>query len=86
MALFGPRVGHEALFDEVCRFHEIDRKTKTLLQTVIKKYAVQRPAELFIEPNTLVSALNDADFSEDNAELQKLHAAWFVDKPRGRAK
>jgi hypothetical protein len=86
MALFGPRVGHEALFDEVCRFHGIDRKTKTLLQSVIKKSQMQCPAEIFIEPETLVRALNDTEFSEESAELQKLYDAWFIDKPRGRGK
>ena len=86
MAIFGPRVGHEALFDEVCRFHGIDRKTKTLLQSVIKKSQMQCPAEIFIESETLIHALNDSEFSEDNAELQKLYDAWFIDKPRGRGK
>jgi len=84
MAIFGPRVGHEALFDEVCKFHGIDRKTKTLLQSVIKKNQMPRPAEIFIESDTLVRALNDSDFSEENEELQKLYDAWFIEKPRGR--
>ena len=82
MALFGSRVGHEALFDELCRLCGIDRKTKTLLQTVVKKYQMPRPAEMFIEPNTLIRALNDTDFSEENAELQKLYDTWFIDKKR----
>jgi len=86
MAIFGPRTGHEALFDEVCKFYEIDRKTKTLLLSVIKKYPLPRPAEIFIEPETLIYALNDSDFSEENADLQKLYDTWFTDKPRGRAK
>jgi len=86
MAIFGPRVGHEALFDEVCRFHEIDRKMKTLLQSVIKKYQIQRPAEIFIEPDTVMRALNDPELSEENAELQKLYDAWFLDRPRNRSR
>ena len=84
MPIFGPRVGHEALFDEVCKFYGIDRKTKTLLQSVIKKYQMPRPAEIFIEQDTIVRALNDTDFSEENAELQKLYDAWFIEKTRGR--
>jgi len=80
MALFGPRVGHEALFDEVCRFNEIDRKTKTLLQTVIKKYQLPHPAEIFIEQGTLVHAMSDPELADENADLQKLYDAWFVEK------
>ena len=86
MALFGPRVGHEALFDEVCRFHGFDRKTKTLLQSVIKKNQMQCPVEIFIVPDTFIHALNDSDFSAENEELQKLYDAWFIEKPRGRGK
>jgi len=80
MALFGPRVGHEALFDEVCKYHDIDKKTKTLLQTVVKKYQMQQPVQIFIEPDTLVRAQSDPDLAEENAELQKLYDAWFVEQ------
>ena len=80
MALFGPRVGHEALFDEVCKFNEIDRKTKTLLQKVVKKYQLPRPAEIFIAPDTLVRAMSDTDLTEDSGDLQQLYDVWFVEK------
>jgi hypothetical protein len=80
MALFGPRAGHDALFDEVCRFNEIDRKTKTVLQTVIKKYQLPRPAEIFVEPSALVRAMSDPDLAEENADLQKMYDAWFVER------
>ena len=82
MAIFGPRVGHEALFDEVCRFHRIDRKAKTLLQSVIKKYQMPRPAEIFIDSSVLVRALNDPEFGEENTDLQQLYDDWFVEKRR----
>ena len=87
MTIFGPRVGHEALFDEVCKYLEIDRKIKMLLQSVVKKYHVQRPAEIFIEPETLRRALEDTEFAEENEELRKLHDAWFLEEsPRSRAR
>jgi DNA polymerase III epsilon subunit-like protein len=82
MALFGPRVGHEALFDEVCTYHNFDKKQKTLLQSVVKKYQMERAAEIFIEPDTLRRALSDADFAAENADLQKLYDAWFIDARR----
>ena len=79
MALFGPRIGHDALFDEVCRFHNIDRKTKTLLQTVIKKYQMQCPAEIFIDSNTLIHAMNEPEWTEIKSEIQKLYNSWFIE-------
>ena len=80
MAIFGPRVGHDALFDDVCKYHEIDRKTKTLLQTVVKKYQVQQPAQIFIEPDTLVRAQTDPDLAEESDALKKLYDAWFIEQ------
>ena len=86
MALFGPRVGHEALFDEMCKSLDIDRKIKPLLQSVIKKYQMQRPAEIFIAPETLERALRDTELAEENAELQKLYDAWFIEQSLSRRK
>ena len=81
MPFFGPRVGHDALFDEVCRFADVDRQAKTLLQTVVKKYQVAQPATIFFEPETLVRALSDPELGEENADLQKFYDAWFVEQP-----
>ena len=86
MALFGPRVGHEALFDEVCRFAAVDKKAKTLLQAVVKKYHMPQPAKIFIEPDTLMRAMSDHDFAEENADLQKLYNDWFVEQAPGGKK
>ena len=84
MAIFGPRVGHEALFDEVCKFHAIDRKAKPLIQLIVKKYQMPHPVEIFIVPDTLIKALNDADLFAENEEIQKLYDAWFIEKKRSR--
>ena len=83
MAIFGPRVGHEALFDEVCRFHGIDRKIKTLLLSVIKAYQMPQPTKIFIEPDTLIRALSDPEFAKENEDLQKLYDAWFTEQASG---
>ena len=80
MALFGPRVGHEALFEEVFKFHDIDRKMKPLLQSITKKYQMPHPAMIFIEPDTLMRALSDVEFAEENADIQKLYDAWFIEQ------
>jgi len=86
MALFGPRVGHEALFEEVCRFAAVDKKVKALLQSVIKKYQMPQPAKIFIEPDTIMRALSDPEFAEENADLQKLYNDWFVEQAPGARK
>ena len=80
MALFGPKVGHEALFDEVCKYHEIDKKAKVLLQTIVKKYQMPQPVQIFIEQDTLTRALGDHELSAEHEELQKFYDAWFVEQ------
>jgi hypothetical protein len=82
MALFGPSVGHDALFDEVFKVSGVDRKLKPLLQSIIKKYQLAESALIFVEPDTMMRALNDPDFSKENADLQQLHEAWFLDMKR----
>ena len=84
MAIFGPRVGHEALFDEMSRFAEVDRKAKALLLTVIKKYQIPYPAKIFIESDALMRALGDPEFAEANADLQKLYDSWFIEQSLNR--
>ena len=87
MPIFGPRTGHKALFEEVCRFVALDTKTKKLLQSVIDKYQMPQPVKIFIEPETLMRALSDPDFEEENSDLQKLYDAWFIEKsPAGKKK
>jgi hypothetical protein len=77
MDIFGPRTGHGPLFDELCQQHRLDRKTKNLLQSVIKKYQTPRPVEIFIEPELLCRAAADSEFDEIKGDLQKLYDTWF---------
>jgi hypothetical protein len=77
MGLFGPRVGQGPLFDEVCQYLELDKKVKTLLQSIVKKYQSPRPAEIFILPNILRQAMEDAEFTNDAEDLKKLYDTWF---------
>jgi hypothetical protein len=79
MGIFGPSVGHGPLFEEVCKFHEIDKKIKLVLQAIVKKYQPPRPAEMFIEPDLLRRAMDDAEFADAKRDIQKLHDAWFLE-------
>jgi hypothetical protein len=75
--LLGPRVGHKPLFDELCQYHKLDKKTKLLLNQVIQKYQLQQPAEIFIDPTLLDRAFHDEEFAESADELRKLLKTWF---------
>ncbi|MDR1962277.1 MAG: hypothetical protein LBQ50_00690 [Planctomycetaceae bacterium] len=77
LGLLGPRVGHKPLFDDLCQYHKIDKKMKSLLNSVIQKYQLPRPAEIFIDPAVLNRAINDDEFAGSAEELQKIAKAWF---------
>ncbi|MDR0520360.1 MAG: hypothetical protein LBH00_00750 [Planctomycetaceae bacterium] len=77
MGLFGPSVGHPALYEEICRYHDLDKKIKKLLDAVVKKYQMPRPAEIFIVPETLRRAMEEAASDDEKNDLRKLYETWF---------
>jgi hypothetical protein len=75
--LFGSQVGHKPLFDDLCQYHALDKKTRTLLNAVIQKYQSENPAEIFVDPALLNRALIDPDFEESVGDLKKICNSWF---------
>jgi hypothetical protein len=77
LGLLGARVGHKPLFDDLCQYHKVDKKTKVLLNRVIQKYQLTQPAELFIDSALLDRALNDEEFADSADDLQEIIKQWF---------
>ncbi|MDR0611748.1 MAG: hypothetical protein LBG58_16705 [Planctomycetaceae bacterium] len=77
LGLLGARVGHKPLFDDLCQYHKLDKKTKLLLNHVIQKYQLSRPVEIFIDSTILERALNDEEFAESADDLRELIKIWF---------
>lgn len=80
MGLFGSRSGHRPLFNELCRLHDLDRKTRQLLRNVALKFCSEKPANLFVNPEFLRRAAEDSDFAEQAGDLQELYQSWFVNR------
>ncbi|MDR0336430.1 MAG: hypothetical protein LBI18_05000 [Planctomycetaceae bacterium] len=77
LGLLGPRIGHKPLFDDLCQYHKIDRKTKLLLNHVIQKYQLSQPIEIFIDSKWLDQALNDEEFADSADDLREIIKLWF---------
>lgn len=77
LGIFSPRTGHQALFNELCRFHELDRKTRQLLQSVMDRFKPDKPSLVFVDSAWLRKAIESHDFSENIEELQELQRKWF---------
>ncbi len=77
LGMFGPRTGHKHLYAEMCRYHNLDRKTKLLLKDIVLKFNVRRPAEVFVDPSILSLAIKNSAFADSVDDLQELYKAWF---------
>ena len=75
--IFGPRTGHPALYADLCRFHNLDKKARQLLKDVADKLQLERPAELFLEPMLLQKAIQAPEFLAVAEDLQAFYKAWF---------
>lgn len=48
-----PRETGDALFRELCRFHELERSERALLERVAEYQHLKQPAVVFVDPRTL---------------------------------
>ena len=69
---FGPKTGHRPLYAELCRYYQIDRKNRAILDAIVQKLNVQRPGELFLDVSWFQKGATHPDFSVNVDELRKL--------------
>ena len=69
---FGPKTGHQPLYAELCRFFQIDRKPRALLDAIVQKLNVQQPGELFLDVTWFQKAATHPDFTADVDDIRKL--------------
>jgi hypothetical protein len=69
--------GHFALFRGLCRLHELDSFSKSLLRDLAAYYDIDKPVRLFMEPCWLDRAKLDNDFPADAGLVDELRAKLF---------
>ena len=65
------------LFDDLCRAHHLDRRSRRLLARVAEHLELSQPAVLFALRESWEPALEAAAFERDRARLAQVHAALF---------
>ncbi len=75
--LFGPKVGHQALYNDLCKFHTIDRKTKMLLDQIVQTLDLRQPAMIFLDADCFQKALALPDFASQTDPIRELCFQWF---------
>lgn len=75
--MFGAKVGHQPLFSDLCRFHQLDRRTRSLLDRIVKTLNMKEPGAIFLDDSWLVAAYKNDAFEADRPHLAELAALWF---------
>ena len=71
------RVGHPALFSDLCRHHALNRKTRKALNQIISELNLEKPAMIFVDPTILQEGINNCKMPESVEMLQELYGKWF---------
>ncbi len=69
---------HRSLFYSLCRVHDIDHNTRTMLKQVIRHHGMTQPARLFTEPEWLDPAKLGKPFKAKAQRLQVLRKRLFA--------
>jgi len=75
--MFAPKTGHLALYNDLCKLHGIDRKTKTVLDAIVQCQAVEKPALIFIDPGYFLKAAQLAELADSLPTIRELSYKWF---------
>ncbi len=75
--LFGPKVGHQALYNDLCKLHELDRPTRALLDQIVQVLGLKQPSLVFIDVEVLRKALANKSFAPQESLIRELCFKWF---------
>jgi hypothetical protein len=80
MSLFGflsQSSGHVPLFNEVCMYHKIDKKSRMLLNNIAQKFTPDDPVKIFLDSEYLYKAVADPDFTDSSDKISEYITNWF---------
>jgi hypothetical protein len=68
---------HFALFQGLCRLHNLDATSRKILRNIAQHYQLEKPVQLFIEPAWLEKARSGNVFSQDSKSIDNLRGKLF---------
>ncbi len=81
--LFTPKTGHQALFKELCKFHELPRPQRKALEAMTQLFGLEQPAIVFVDPSWLRKAAKRSELQPYHEVLSDLCSKWFApSRPR----
>ena len=74
---FGPKVGHQALYNDLCKWHGFDRSVKTMLDQIIQTFDLKQPSLVFVDMNVFRKAITHPVFASQEDLIRELCFKWF---------
>jgi hypothetical protein len=75
--LFGKKVGHPALFRDLCIHLELDKKTCKALNQIVTELNLEMPAMVFIDPSLLRAGIKLPGVTDSVEMIRELYYRWF---------
>ena len=78
--LFSAKVGHVALFRQLCKNLELNKKTCRILNQIVTELQIENPAMIFVDPSIIREGIKlpfVADEEEDTEMLREIYFRWF---------
>ena len=75
--IFGPKVGHPALYRALCNQLELDKKTCKVLSNIVSKFSPEKPAMIFVDPTIMRAGVKIPEVVDSVEMLRELYYKWF---------
>lgn len=75
--MFGAKAGHPALFRDLCRHLELDKKTCKFLTQITTDLNLENPAMIFVDPAILREGVKLPDVADSVESIRELYFKWF---------
>ena len=75
--IFGQKAGHPALYRDLCRYHDLDKKTCKVLNQIVTDLNIEKPAMIFIDPSILRSGAKLPAVADSVEMIRELYYRWF---------
>ena len=76
-SFFASKIGHSALFRDLCQVHELDKKTTKLLTQITLELVPEQQGMVFIDPEILKKAVGMSEYADSVELIRELYYKWF---------
>ena len=76
-SMFGPKEGHPALFRDLCRELDLDKKICKVLTQITTEMNLEKSAMIFVDPSVLREGVKLPGVADSVELIRALYFRWF---------